>query len=234
MSKYTTNTAALKATTADIRTLDAKTIKLGGTNIEDLIQSSSVNIEDGREVKSKYDIWEHAAVENEDGSVTVKNLYVPDASKWYEAHEADFYEEYVSSERWRFSPYGVKSRSVIGNKLYNANKQEVIGSIDTSKIIIGDYLFMSRYGGSHIPDADYFPADITFSSNLNNLKSGRYMLAFSEEMGESSNVALDFTADLSNLVDGTNMFENIGFINFRKNENGDEKNECKFLGNHAI
>lgn len=85
--KYTTKTASLKATVSDIHKLDAKvvdakTIKLKGTNIEDLIQSSSVKIDDGREVKTKYDIWEHAAVENEDGSVTVKNLYIPDASGW--------------------------------------------------------------------------------------------------------------------------------------------------------
>lgn len=85
--KYTTKTASLKATRADVQKLDAKSIdakniKLNGTNIEDLIQNSSVNIEDGREVKTQYDIWEHAAVENEDGSVTVKNLYIPDASGW--------------------------------------------------------------------------------------------------------------------------------------------------------
>ena len=79
----------LSSTYADVRKLDAKsidakTIKLNGTNIEDLLSSggSNIIIEDGREIKTKYDIWEHAAVENEDGSVTVKNLYVPDTSGW--------------------------------------------------------------------------------------------------------------------------------------------------------
>ena len=69
----------------DAKSIDAKTIKLNGINIENLLSSggsSNIIIEDGRAIKTKYDIWEHAAVENEDGSVTVKNLYVPDASGW--------------------------------------------------------------------------------------------------------------------------------------------------------
>lgn len=207
MSKYTTNTAALKATTADIRTLDAKTIKLGGTNIEDLIQSSSVNIEDGREVKSKYDIWEHAAVENEDGSVTVKNLYVPDASKWYEDHEEDF----TFTHEGNYTEVRVESRSCIDGKLYlSTDETTPIGSIDTSKIVNGDYLFATRFD---VLDDDYglmwwqsSIKDFKFKGNLDNLKSGRYMFRHIDNPGEFKAPDLEFDSDLRNLVDGTYMF----------------------------
>lgn len=138
---YTTKTPSLKATIADIRNLeaksiDAKTIKLNGTNIEDLLSSggSNIIIEDGREVKTKYDIWEHAAVENEDGSITVKNLYVPDASGWMD----DFADE-LGFGGW--NDYVINIRD---NKMYKSdtvsNVEEFICNIDTSKLVNADYL----------------------------------------------------------------------------------------------
>jgi len=38
---------------------------------------------DTRTTKTPYDIWKNAEVENPDGTITVKDLYVPDASGWY-------------------------------------------------------------------------------------------------------------------------------------------------------
>lgn len=69
-TNYTTNTAALKATRADVqkldaKSIDAKSIKLNGINIEDLLSSgggSNIIIEDGRTNPTNRDIWEHAAV----------------------------------------------------------------------------------------------------------------------------------------------------------------------------
>lgn len=203
---YTMKTAALKATTADIRNVNAKQIKLNGTNIEDIIQSSSVNIEDGREVKSKYDIWEHAAVENEDGSVTVKNLYVPDASKWYEDHIEDFTFTY---ESWR-EETRVESRSCIDGKLYlSTDETTPIGSIDTSKIVNGDYLFATDFIIPDGPGWMIFKSSIgnfKFKGNLDNLKSGRYMFRLLNEPDEFKAPDLEFESDLRNLMDGTYMF----------------------------
>lgn len=144
--------ANLSSTYSDVRKLsakviDAKKIKLNGTNIEDLLSSagSGVIIEDGREVKTKYDIWEHAAVENADGSVTVKNLYVPDASGWID----DF--GYIV-ENDNSLP-----RNVIDNKVYLGTTEdygdwrgtrpeltELWANFDTSEIVNGERLFSNE------------------------------------------------------------------------------------------
>ena len=154
--KYTTQTASLKATTADIRVvnaknLDAQKIRLNGQDIEELLGSvgSNITIEDGREIKTRYDIWEHAAVENEDGSITVKNLYVPDASGWIN----EFKDEINSSEYYDSSSL---PRNVIDNKVYLGNTNdygdirtrpelvEVWANMDTSNIVNGERLFSNE------------------------------------------------------------------------------------------
>jgi hypothetical protein len=202
-TNYTTNTAALKATRADVqkldaKSIDAKTIKLNGINIENLLSSgggSNIIIEDGREVKTKYDIWEHAAVENEDGSVTVKNLYIPDASGW----NADFGEElkingplYVDG----VEDYHGVSRAIIKNKLYlndeivkvgsgwsseveygdidPENPGEPIASLDTNKIVDGTSLFETSVGEMPVGENNT-RAHCYIDSNFDNLKNGELM-----------------------------------------------------------
>lgn len=158
---FTTKTASIKATHADVRKLnakvvDAKKIKLNGTNIEDLLSSagSGVIIEDGREVKTKYDIWEHAAVENADGSVTVKNLYIPDASGWIDEFGADF--NIGTGNIWNMTNSQVIS--CVDGKMYAKDDGDVslsnlgtfVANIDTSKIVDGSNLFMQQAEGSAI------------------------------------------------------------------------------------
>jgi hypothetical protein len=162
-TNYTTNTAALKATRADVqkldaKSIDAKTIKLNGINIENLLSSgggSNIIIEDGREVKTKYDIWEHAAVENEDGSITVKNLYVPDASGWTDEFGVDF--NIGTGSSW-FISTNSSVISCVDGKMYAKEDGDVslsnlgtfVANIDTSKIVNGSNLFMQQVEGSMI------------------------------------------------------------------------------------
>jgi hypothetical protein len=163
-TNYTTKTSALKATRANVDKLDAKSIdaeniKLDGTNIEDLIQSSSVKIDDGREVKTKYDIWEHAAVENEDGSVTVKNLYIPDASGWTDEFGVDF--NIGTGSSW-FISTNSSVISCVDGKMYAKDDGDVslsnlgtfVANIDTSKIVNGSNLFMQQVEGRMIGGGD--------------------------------------------------------------------------------
>ena len=250
MSKnYNTRTASLRATIADIRQLnakqlDAKQIKLDGTNIEDIIQSSSVKIDDGREVKTKYDIWEHAAVENEDGSITVKNLYIPDASKW----NVDFGEElkingpiYVDNKD---DFYGV-SRAIIKNKLYlndeiiegvsgsgwgdamsttyadidPENPGEQVASFDTDKIVDGTSLFETYTGESFGENMTH--AHCYIESNFDNLKNGELMFG---NYGGVPQHKLDFISNLPSLVNGTNMFVAMDVRTFSSDKNGSKVN----------
>lgn len=39
-------------------------------------------ISDYRVTKTPYDIWANAVVEDENGNLSIQNLYVPDASSW--------------------------------------------------------------------------------------------------------------------------------------------------------
>lgn len=243
--KYTTKTASLKATRADVQKLDAKSIdakniKLKGTNIEDLIQNSSVNIEDGREVKTKYDIWEHAAVENEDGSITVKNLYIPDASGW----NADFGEELKINGPYYVDNvddfYGV-SRAIIKNKLYlndeiteeisgwfkyityadidPENPGEPIASFDTNKIVDGTSLF-ETFSGEEI-NVNQTYAHCYIDSNFDNLKNGELMFS---NYGGVPNHKLDFISNLPNLVNGSKMFAGMEVRTFSSDKNGSKVN----------
>jgi hypothetical protein len=74
MSKYTTTAAALKATTADIRTLDAKKINLKGKNIVDVIAENKTVVLDERGMlaNDELDIWSSNISTDEDGNVIVK------------------------------------------------------------------------------------------------------------------------------------------------------------------
>lgn len=216
-TNYTTNTASLKTSIADIHKLDAKIIdakkiKLNGINIEDLL-SSGVIIEDGREVKSKYDIWEHAAVENEDGSVTVKNLYIPDASGWID----DFADDMNYEGEWSFTMFRSKTRNVIDNNVYITDVEELnlddLGnpdaSFDTSKIVNGTKLFARvSPGGVGGGDEDMRPLPkMIFKSNLDNLKVAEEMFRTHQNDGQQEG-HLEFISDLHNLVDGSFMFCN--------------------------
>ena len=162
--KYTTQTASLKATTADIRmvnakNLDAQKIRLNGQDIEELLDSggSNITIEDGREVKTQYDIWEHAAVENEDGSVTVKNLYVPDASKWHDDNsEQNYFYSVIDNKCYRGLTNGASGwlgGGAPSNDFSSENmptESDFFCNMDTSKIEDGDYLFWSIFNGDII------------------------------------------------------------------------------------
>lgn len=55
---------------------------------------------DTRTFKTKYDIWANAEVVNEDGSITIQNLYAPDASGWHDDFLNDFETEMTLESMW--------------------------------------------------------------------------------------------------------------------------------------
>lgn len=66
---------------------------------------------DTRTTKTPYDIWKNAEVENPDGTITVKDLYVPDASGWYN----DFEEMHTNSTSDETKNIFI---NVVDNKVY--------------------------------------------------------------------------------------------------------------------
>lgn len=76
-TNYTTKTAALKATKADINKIDAKKMLLNGKNILDYISDSEFNSYDTRDPQLKndeLDIWNTAISLSEEGHIEVKPL----------------------------------------------------------------------------------------------------------------------------------------------------------------
>ena len=74
-TNYTTKTAALKATKADINKLDAKKLLLNGKNILDYISDSEFNSYDTRDPQLKndeLDIWNTEISLSDNGHIEVK------------------------------------------------------------------------------------------------------------------------------------------------------------------
>lgn len=71
---YTTKTASLRATKADIGNLDAKKLFIDGVNITDLIKNGQVTILDdrGTDANDELDIWSSNVSTDEDGNVIVR------------------------------------------------------------------------------------------------------------------------------------------------------------------
>lgn len=71
---YTTKTASLRATQADVRTLDTKKLFIDGVNINDLIKNGQVTILDdrGTDADDELDIWRSNISTDEDGNVIVR------------------------------------------------------------------------------------------------------------------------------------------------------------------
>ena len=72
---YTTKTASLKATFADVRNLDAKKMLLNGKNILDYISDSEFNSYDTRDPQLKndeLDIWNTEISLSDNGHIEVK------------------------------------------------------------------------------------------------------------------------------------------------------------------
>ena len=65
---YTTKTASLRATKADVRTLDTKKLFIDGVNIHDLIKNGQVKVLDDRgDFVTDKDLWGTTVTTNENG-----------------------------------------------------------------------------------------------------------------------------------------------------------------------
>jgi hypothetical protein len=112
MSKYTTTTAALKATTADIRTLDAKNMLLNGKNVLDYISESEFTSYDTRDPQLKndeLDIWNTEISLSDNGCIEVKPF----------AHTT----ETISPTQWGTITSAVK---VIDNEVLGENDTHIM------------------------------------------------------------------------------------------------------------
>jgi hypothetical protein len=79
---YTTKTAALKATKADINNLNVKKLLLGGQNILDIIKNATPTIkhsQDTRETVTENDLWGQWVETTSDGTIIIHDDWVINA-----------------------------------------------------------------------------------------------------------------------------------------------------------
>ena len=179
---YTTKTASLRVTNADIRNLDVKKINLDGKNILEYIKESVPTIkhsQDTRETVYEDDLWGQWVETKDDGTVVVHDDYLSNpnsssTSAWLSNVKAvqdnKAYSEITTDSEGNFT--GVVEDSVIAN-------------IQTERIKDGNYIF-------------YWSPITSFNGDLSSLVNGEDM--FSDSPLES------FSGDLSNLVNGSGMF----------------------------
>ena len=198
---YTTKTAALKATKADINNLNVKKLFLGGENILDIIKRATPTIkhsQDTRVTITENDLWGQYIETKSDGTIIVHDDWVtnPNASNY---------------SGWNSSITNVNKNKAHTSSGFYAN-------IQTEKIKDGNYMF---YGCANLQS---FYADLSSLSNgsrmfcncskLYHISSPDYSelnlnsLIDGSDMFYECSQLTSFDADLSSLIDGSNMFSN--------------------------
>jgi hypothetical protein len=178
-TNYTTKTAALKATKADINKLDAKKMLLNGKNILDYISDSEFDSYDTRDPQLKndeLDIWNTEISLSDNGHIEVKPL----------THTVDN----LTDEQKNIIKYGIK---IINNEVIGENddyEMEHKMYWQTEGLVTGSELF-DGIGGARIT---------TFESDLTNLINGQYMFSYCRHL-------TSFKSNLTNLLGGPYMFE---------------------------
>lgn len=138
---------------------------------------------DTREVKTAYDIWKGAIVE-ENGSVTVKDLYIPDATLWRtEVRE----------------PNNLQITKVVDEIAYNGDT--FVCNIQTSEIEMQG----TNQEGIFYDSNDTYSL-ISWDSDLPKLIEGNSMFRGQEAL-------TTFTGNLDNLEDGSHMFRGCRNLN---------------------
>ena len=216
---YTTKTASLKATKADVGKLDVKKINLKGKNILEYIGENKTIVkhaQDTRTTVTENDLWGQWIETLEDGTVIIHDDWI------------------ISDNIWKSSITKVEENKGYINDGTTADNL-FYGNIQTEKIKKGYRMFLScsslKLFSSDLPNLTngeymfYKCSQLeSFSSDLSNLTNGNWMFtrctnleSFSSDLpslttGEymfpnCSNLD-SFSSDLSSLTDGAYMFQN--------------------------
>ena len=200
---YTTKTAALKATKADINKLDAKKMLLNGKNILEYINEKTTVVLDerGTLANDELDIWNSYVTKDVFGNVIINR-----SAKPFEHNYA-----YLSSTGKISITRGSSCVHVINNEVLDANNEHV--------------MYWQTDGLTSSQDNYVFSSNIkTFSSDLSSLTNGRYMF-------DGCTNLTSFNGDLSSLTNGYEMFRDCTKLNSFNYKNGLQKIEngyCMF------
>ena len=180
---YTTKTAALRATKADINKLDAKKMLLNGKNILDYISDSEFNSYDTRDPQLKndeLDVWNTDISLSDNGHIEVKPhvhcIKCTEDTGWEWVYEG------ITESQCDTLKTAVK---VIDNEVLGKNNAHIM-YWQTDGLTDGTEIF--------------FESNLTsFDSDLSNLTNGVSMFGWCTNL-------TSFSSDLSSLTDGWSMF----------------------------
>lgn len=229
---YTTKTAALKATTADIRRLNGKEISLNGKNILDYISDSEFNSYDTRDPQLKndeLDIWNTAISLSDNGHIEVKPL----------EHTLGSITNNQKSTLYR-------AAKIINNEVLDTDNNHLMYwqtdgltdtsdfQVDASRPLLGSGEYLTQFNSdlsslvdgkamfSNCENLTTFTSDLsslvfcssmffrcsnltTFTSDLSSLRGPRITAEGNLMFGGCSNLT-SFSSDLSSLMNGLGMF----------------------------
>ena len=215
---YTTKTAALKATKADVTKLNVKTIKVNGKDVATSVKHPN----DTREVITENDLWGSWAEITKDGEIIFHEdeLSNPNASNY---------------TTWKEDITKVEdNKAYVGVTLY-ANIQTEKLKNGTS--MFSDCIFLTTFTSdlSSLTDGyqmfrschnlTNFTSDSSGSPvNLSSLTDGRYMFNYCSNL-------TTFASDLSSLTSGSYMFESCyNLTNFTSDLSSLTRGNCMFNG----
>lgn len=190
-TNYTTKTAALKATKADINKLDAKKVLLNGKNILDYISESGFNSYDTRDPQLKndeLDIWNTGISLSDNGHIEVKP-HVHSMS--FDLDTMNIIFEGITESQHNTLKSAVK---VIDNEVLGENDEHII-YWQSNGLTVGMGVFSSS------------SALTSFSSDLSSLTDGVGMFQNCKNL-------TSFTSDLHRLTISSNMFGNCSLSSF--------------------
>lgn len=160
---------------------------------------------------SYYSVWEHAVISNEDGTIEIKNLYVPDSSDYW----FDLIGQPDVTSNFSATPE-INITEVIDYELFASDYTNTV-KVESDKIIIGGRLLMgsifqergmfyiSAYPDGNWSEGVYSRGSYgcttlkTFKAPLTKLKQGCYMFKKCEALET-------FVSDMPVLWNGNEMF----------------------------
>ena len=193
---YTTKTAALRATKADINKLDTKKMLLNGKNILEYIKDATPTIkhsQDTRETVTENDLWGQWVETKADGTIIIHDVTNYNGSKPWNTSitKVEDNKVYIGDTMWA----NVQTNKIKNGSLMFAFCSQLTSfNNDLSNLTNGGYMFA------------FCSSLTTFSSDLSSLVDGYSMFT-------NCNLTT-FTSDLSSLTDGFSMFGGCNLTSF--------------------
>ena len=192
---YTTKTASLRATKADINKLDTKRMLLNGKNILDYISDSEFNSYDTRDPQLKndeLDIWNTEISLSDNGHIEVKpKEHTKDTISLNQSitlkSAIKIIDNKVLGTNDNHLMYWHSDGLTNGTLMFFSSTQLTTFSSDLSGLTDGESMFTNCYNLT------------SFSSDLSSLTNGYFMF-------NSCSKLTSFNSDLSSLTDGRSMF----------------------------